>query len=75
MDEKKLIGKTINEVIQLKADGYDDHGYLLIKFTDKTQVYISATYGGYTGLSLDEYPTGLVIDEEAPEEKLIPWVK
>ena len=57
----------------MTAKGYDDSGYLRLDFTDGTYCYIVAGYGGYTGGSLDEYPTNIrietVIEEELEKDK------
>lgn len=64
MEYKDLIGKTIVSVQQKKLKGYDDDGFLELKFSDETKVIIVARYGGYTGQSEDEYPTGIFITEQ-----------
>lgn len=63
MEYENLIGKTIVAVKQKKLIGYDDDGFLEMQFSDDTKVTIVACYGGYTGESEDEYPTGIFITE------------
>ena len=60
---KQLIGKTIANVAFKKYDGYDDEPLFEIEFTDGTFVYIEATYGGYTGDSIDEYPAFITVSD------------
>ena len=64
MKEQDLIGKTIENVSHKKLKGYDDEGYLEIKFTDGTIATVVAFYGGYTGESEDEYPTYIYVTDE-----------
>ena len=64
MKYKDLIGKTIENVSHKKLKGYDDEGYLEIKFTDGTIATVVASYGGYTGESEDEYPTYIYVTDE-----------
>lgn len=45
---KKLIGKTIKEIISLDGFGFD------VIFTDETEFYFSASDGGYSGYDLIE---------------------
>lgn len=66
----RLIGKTIAAATEMRKDGYDDSGWLLLEFTDGTKRVIEAGYGGYTGGSEGEYPTYLRIYDDV--EGLIP---
>jgi hypothetical protein len=59
-----LEGKTIAKAEQMKLVGCDDDGYLKLTFTDGTKATIVAYYGGYTGKSEDEYPTGIAVHTE-----------
>ncbi len=63
MEYENLIGKTIVAVKQKKLIGHDDDGFLEMEFSDGTKATIVAYYGGYTGESEDEYPTGIFITE------------
>jgi hypothetical protein len=56
-----LIGKTITSAKIKRLNGYDDTGFLELKFSDETQTTIVSEYGGYTGESYDEYPTQIVL--------------
>lgn len=60
-EKNELIGKTIKSASILGIKGYDDKPYLLLEFTDGTEVKIIATYGGYTGNSEDEYPCFILV--------------
>ena len=64
MEYKDLIGKTIESVSHKKLKGYDDEGYLELKFTDGTIATVVASYGEYTGESEDEYPTYIYVTDE-----------
>jgi hypothetical protein len=64
MDFKDLIGKTIVSATQKKLIKFDDDGFLELIFSDGTKAVIVAYYGGYTGHSEDEYPTGIAIYEK-----------
>lgn len=64
MEYKDLIGKTIENVSHKKLKGYDDEGYLELKFTDGTTATVVASYGGFTGKSEDEYPTYIYVTDE-----------
>jgi hypothetical protein len=79
MDLKDLVGKTIKSATQLKFKKYDDDGFLLSEFTDRSRCLIESAYGGYTGESYDEYPSRIGIykedDEDFSLELLIPVVK
>ena len=70
MNKEDLIGKTIANVTVMKREGFDDEGWLRLKFTDGTTCLIVASYGGYTGASEDEYPT--YIDVEDDDVSLVP---
>ena len=52
-----LIGKTIATATVMKLPQFDDSGWLRLTFTDGTSTIIVASYGSYTGNSMDEYPT------------------
>lgn len=70
-----LVGKTIKRVTQMKlASGEDDKGWLLFEFTDGTNTVITADYGGYTGNSMDEYPTMIFVSKvnKKIDDSLIP---
>ena len=56
-----LVGKTIISAKQLRIDTTDDCGFLLLEFDDGTSCYVESFYGGFTGESDDEYPTGIRI--------------
>lgn len=61
-----LIGKTIAsaKIVGCKSEGgCDGENVLEIKFTDGTSVEIIGGYGGYTGLSCDEYYEHISIEE------------
>lgn len=64
MNNSDLIGKTISNVQQMKSKSFDDEGFLRLEFTDGTSRLIIASYSGYTGNSLDEYPTSIYVDED-----------
>ena len=64
MEYKNLIGKTIENVSHKKLKGYDDEGYLEIKFTDGTIATVVSFYGGHTGKSEDEYPTCIYVTDQ-----------
>ena len=54
---QEFIGKTVKTISIHGVEGFDDKPIMKIIFTDGTTLCIKATYGGYTGESLDEYPT------------------
>jgi hypothetical protein len=66
-----LVGKTITEATLLKYPELDDEAWLRLRFTDGTECMLEATYGGYSGNSVDEYPAYLVIRQEPPRN-LVP---
>lgn len=70
MDFKDIEGKTIQSAVQCKRPTNDDDGWLVLRFTDGTACTIVAYYGGYTGGSEDEYPTGIGINDNV--DGLIP---
>lgn len=72
---KKLEGKEIKSACLLNFPNRDDLGFLKLTFTDKTSVIIESSYGGYTGNSLDEYPTYLNIIEDFRDYKTLIAVK
>ena len=58
MDFKELIGKRIVGAEHKQLIGYDDTGYLVLTFSNGTEVTIVGGYDElYTGASEDEYPT------------------
>lgn len=57
--EKCLEGKTIMSAVYKKAVEYDDSGFLELNMSDGTSFIVVASYGGYTGESIDEYPTDI----------------
>lgn len=65
-----LIDKTILKAKRLKLKEHDDTGYLKLDFSDGTSCVIVSCFGGYTGNSEDEYPTGIFIGDKEIEEKL-----
>ncbi len=68
MNFKDLKGKTITQATQKKLKGYDDQGYLLLKFSDGTSTIITASYDGWTGNSVDEYPTNISLEDVGSHE-------
>jgi hypothetical protein len=66
MNAEFLVGKTIKSATFLKLKGYDDEPYLALEFTDGTTATISASYGGYSGASEDEYPSFVSVREGLP---------
>ncbi|TWU59516.1 hypothetical protein V7x_55940 [Crateriforma conspicua] len=64
MEFSDVVGKTIQSATQMKRPETDDDGWLLLEFTDGTRCMVVAYYGGYTGDSEDEYPTGICISEK-----------
>lgn len=69
MKYKELIGKTIESIYRCKLREYDDTGYLMINFTDGTKVIIESGYSDWTGNSLYEYPTNIIV-YKATDEKI-----
>lgn len=57
-----LIGKTIKSATPLHYPGHDDRAWLELAFTDGSSVIIVATYGVFTGKSLDEYPAFIHVE-------------
>ena len=57
---KEHIGKTISDIVAYGYKGYDDLPIVKITFTDNTDLILRATYGGYSGESIDEYPCFIV---------------
>ena len=65
MEEKDLIGKTILSVKRKKhVNDTDDDCWLELTFKDGTKTLIVGDYGGYTGLSLDEYPAYVGLSDD-----------
>jgi hypothetical protein len=62
MKPSEIIGKTIRDSYRCGNTATDDKGWLVLEFTDGTRVCVAASYGGYTGGSIDEYPTCISID-------------
>lgn len=56
-----LAGKTITSATRMAPPGVDDKPFLRLQFTDGTEAYIRASYGGYTGNSDDEYPAFVTV--------------
>jgi hypothetical protein len=71
MEFKGLIGKTITEATLLKYPETDDEAWLRLRFTDGTECVLQATYGGWTGYSMDEYPAYIRICQK-PHRDLVP---
>ena len=69
-DIKDLEGKTISKATQMKLKEYDDDGFLLLEFADKSKCLIEASYGGYTGDSENEYPTYISIAHDSRIKEL-----
>lgn len=69
-EESELIGKTITSAKITGVENCDDYPYLELEFSDGTKTVITASYGGYTGKSEDEYPcyisVGDVVKIESP---------
>jgi hypothetical protein len=61
MEFKDLVGKTIVSAKQKILNGFDDKGYLELKFSDGSEAIIIAVYGDYTGNSVEAYPTNIDI--------------
>lgn len=72
MDASDLVGKTISEAVWLKYPELDDEAWLRLRFTDGSECVLEATYGGFTGNSLGEYPSYLVIREKPLPIDLVP---
>lgn len=66
MELNKLVGKTISRAEILGVKGYDDQPYMRLTFTDETSITLCASFGGYTGDSVNEYPCWISISE--PDE-------
>ncbi len=67
MTPESIIGKTISKATRMKKPEYDDTGWLKLDFTDGTCCVIVSYYGGYTGLSEDEYPTYIGFRDESDD--------
>ena len=57
----EIEGKTIAKATFMKAKNFDDEGWLQLDFTDGSSCLIESGYGGYSGKSIDEYPTFIEI--------------
>jgi hypothetical protein len=64
MDIKHLIDRTISGIKRKQIKDTDDTGFLEITFLDGLQIVIVADYSDYTGNSLNEYPTRIVMLEK-----------
>jgi hypothetical protein len=65
MEDEELIGKTIVSVKRKKHENdTDDDAWLELGFSDGTKTLIVASYGGYTGRSLDEYPAYIYLSDD-----------
>lgn len=68
MKPSELVGKTITKAEIVGINDYDDEPYLYLTFSDGSEVLITATYGGYTGNSEDEYPAFIKISTANPPQ-------
>ena len=66
MELQNLVGKTIIKVALEKEEKFDDIPYLHFYFDDNTEYWSYATYGGYTGESVDEYPAYIRVTDQVP---------
>lgn len=64
MKEVELIGKTIKAIQRKEVKGKDDDAWLELSFTDGTKILIVASFGGYTGESIDEYPVYVYLSDD-----------
>ena len=64
MNAHELIGKTVTNAKFQKLSKHDDAGYLLLNFSDGSECVVVASFGTYTGNSLDEYPTLITISNK-----------
>lgn len=63
MDFEDLIGKTIVEAERKRLAGYDDSGYLYLKFSDGSEITVVASYDTYRSYeSVGEYPTEIYLE-------------
>jgi len=62
---KTLEGKTIAKAELVRSATQDDIGCLRLDFTDETTLFLTASFGRYTGESVDEYPTILKLETQA----------
>jgi hypothetical protein len=73
MKTEEIEGKTIRAATIMMKPDFDDRAWLRLRFTDGTECFVIACYGGYTGGSEDEYPAFVVlapkIDDELVEAK------
>lgn len=54
--QKQLIGKTIKAIeVVGHSKGCDSENVLVLTMTDGSEFKVIGGYGGYTGLSCDEY--------------------
>lgn len=68
MNLSDLVGKTIISVEQYKLKKYDDIGFLIFTFSDKSSIIIESKYGNWTGKSIGEYQT--LIDLYSSEKRI-----
>ncbi len=63
----QLVGMTISSAI-VKAGNpkLDDREQLRLTMTDGSEFVVNATYGGYTGMSEDEYPQLIHVERVTP---------
>lgn len=57
----ELIGKTTTNARIQKLPMHDDVGFLKLNFSDDSECTVVASFGTYTGNSLDEYPTLITV--------------
>jgi hypothetical protein len=68
MNIKDLIGKTIIGADYYGYKGYNDIPFIKLTFSDETIAIIRASYGGYNGGSVDEYPSYIDVCDDFFEE-------
>lgn len=64
LESGAIVGKTIQAATHVKRPTNDDEGWLLLEFTDGSKCVVYSWYGGYTGDSAEEYPTGISITDK-----------
>jgi hypothetical protein len=72
MELSDLVGKTITEAVLLKYPELDDEAWLRLRFTDGSECVLEATYGGFSGNSVDEYPAFMVVREKPLPSGMVP---